>query len=138
MKRVLRSCFEPLPRFMSTKSLVGLVLMLLAGTGISVYEYLESARPLEKPAARAEAAPAGARGEVHAAEPQRTRPTTWALPIAPQRWAPERSTIGQGPASSRPGAELFRRDIGPAARPELEPSACPPAVWDPTEQRVGS
>jgi hypothetical protein len=42
MKSVLRSCFDPLPRFMSTKSLTGLVLMVLAGTGISVYEYLES------------------------------------------------------------------------------------------------
>lgn len=42
MKSVLRSCFDPLPRFMSTRSLIGLVTMVLAGTGISVYEYLES------------------------------------------------------------------------------------------------
>lgn len=44
MKRVLRSCFDPLPRFMSTKSLIGLVAMVVVGTGISVYEYLESSR----------------------------------------------------------------------------------------------
>ena len=42
MKSVLRSCFDPLPRFMSTRSLIGLVTMVLIGTGISVYEYLES------------------------------------------------------------------------------------------------
>lgn len=42
MKSVLRSCFEPLPRFLSTKCLASLVAMVLVGTGISVYEYLES------------------------------------------------------------------------------------------------
>jgi hypothetical protein len=43
MKRVLRSCLDPLPRLISLKSLVAVVIVLLAGTGISVYEYLESA-----------------------------------------------------------------------------------------------
>jgi hypothetical protein len=48
MKKVLRSCFDPLPRFLSMKSILGLVAMVLLGTGISVYEYLESARPLQR------------------------------------------------------------------------------------------
>jgi hypothetical protein len=53
MKSVLRSCFDPLPRFMSTKSLTGLVLMVLIGTGISVYEYLESSHVPVRAAATA-------------------------------------------------------------------------------------
>lgn len=45
MKRVLRSCLEPLPRFVSTKSLAAIVTIVLVGTAVSVFEYLESARP---------------------------------------------------------------------------------------------
>jgi|SRR6187402_740840 len=44
MKRVLRSCITPLPRFLTTRALAGLVLVLVAGTALSVHEYLETAR----------------------------------------------------------------------------------------------
>jgi hypothetical protein len=45
MKRVLRSCLDPLPRFLSTRALVAVVAFVVLGTALSVYEYVESGRP---------------------------------------------------------------------------------------------
>ena len=127
MKRVLRSCFEPLPRFMSTKSLVGLVLMLLAGTGLSVYEYLESSRPperhpVERHPVRVEKSPAA--GEVQAAERDLVRPA---------RVVPLSEAIPPTTGS----ASHARPEIGPAARSAAEWRTSPPSVWDPIDAQVG-
>src|SRR5688572_5511177 len=45
MKRVLRSCLDPLPRFLSTRALLAVVAFVVLGTALSVYEYVESGRP---------------------------------------------------------------------------------------------
>ena len=133
MKRVLRSCFEPLPRFMSTKSLAGLVVMLLVGTGISVYEYLESARPLERhveegaafsePSNRGRSSTAGR--SVHAAERERSIE------------CPAASDALPSPSCSS-SVESLRAEVGPAARPANETRTSPPSVWDPSEPRIAN
>jgi hypothetical protein len=43
-KQRLRSALDPLPRFLSIRSLAILVTMLVGGIAISVHEYLESGR----------------------------------------------------------------------------------------------
>jgi hypothetical protein len=42
MKRVLRSAIDPLPRALSTKSLVALVAVVVFGTAVTVHRYVES------------------------------------------------------------------------------------------------
>ncbi len=42
MKRVFRSTLDPLPRSLSTKGLVSLVLVVVLGTAVTVHRYLES------------------------------------------------------------------------------------------------
>src|SRR5688500_17393283 len=126
MKRVLRSCFEPLPRFMSTKSLADLVVMLLVGTGISVDEYLESARPLElhvedgaafsEPSNEGRSSTAGR--SVHAAEHERSVECPAASEALPT-------------LSCSSSVESLRADVVPAARPATETRTSPPSVWDP-------
>ncbi len=44
MNRVFRSCLDPLPRFLSTRGLAFVVLLVVGGTGFSVYEYVQSGR----------------------------------------------------------------------------------------------
>ena len=44
MKHVLRSCLDPLPRILSTRGLAAIVVLVLSGTALSVYEYVESGR----------------------------------------------------------------------------------------------
>jgi len=73
MQRVLRSCLDPLPRLISLKSLVGVVLMVLAGTGLSVYEYLETATPV-RAAARSVDEPVRACAEEKVASPRSDAP----------------------------------------------------------------
>jgi len=43
-KQLVRSVLDPLPKFLSIRSLVILVTMLVGGTALSVHEYLESGR----------------------------------------------------------------------------------------------
>src|SRR5262245_10267735 len=45
MERVVRSPFDPLPRSLSNKGLGLLVAVVLFGTGVTVYRYLESSDP---------------------------------------------------------------------------------------------
>ncbi|MFO1009806.1 MAG: hypothetical protein U1F29_07045 [Planctomycetota bacterium] len=47
MKSVFRSCLDPLPRFLSMRGLLAVVLVVVAGTGLSVYEYVQSSRSTE-------------------------------------------------------------------------------------------
>ena len=42
MKRMLRSTFDPLPRSLSTRGLVALVLVVVLGTAVTVHRYMES------------------------------------------------------------------------------------------------
>jgi hypothetical protein len=116
VKKVLRSCFDPLPRFLSTRGLAGVVVMLLGGTALSVYEYVESTRP--PPRRAAPTAPAGA---VHAAE--RT----------PELRERCRSFADLPPVAPPPGPV----ELGPAARVRSEPSP-DPSIWEPDEGRSGS
>lgn len=48
MKRVFRSCLDPLPRFLSTRGLTALVLIVVTGIALSVHEYLQSGREPER------------------------------------------------------------------------------------------
>lgn len=68
MKRVLRSCITPLPRFLTTRGLAGLVLVLVAGTALSVHEYLQTARAPRAAQVRSPALRGSSSGEVRAAE----------------------------------------------------------------------
>src|SRR5687768_4994645 len=123
MKRVLRSCLEPLPRFLSTRGLASLVVMLVAGTGVSVYEYLESTQPIGRPGVRPAFSPLP---EVQAAEcaQDSEKPVVSPCPAAgteaaSQRWGgyPE---VGASPT---------------ARAPESKPA---PAFWEPSEDHLGS
>lgn len=118
MKKVLRSCFDPLPRFLSTRGLAIVVAMLVGGTAISVHEYVESTQP--RP--RRPLLPA-ASGEVHAAERQ-------AEPRA------ARPSFAERP-SSPANATTAPLELGPAARSRVEPPQHPPSIWDPLEDRSG-
>jgi len=42
MNRVLRSAIDPLPRALSTKSLLALVAVVVLGTAVTVHRYVES------------------------------------------------------------------------------------------------
>lgn len=42
MNKVLRSTFDPLPRSLSTRGLVALVLVVVLGTAVTVQRYMES------------------------------------------------------------------------------------------------
>jgi hypothetical protein len=98
------------------------VVMLLAGTGVSVYEYLESTQPLERHPAHAGFSPLR---EVQAAERGPcVRPAPSASPVphpepSEQRWSGYPS-VGSSPAAG-------------AADP-----AGAPAFWEPSEERLGS
>lgn len=51
MKRVLRSAFEPLPRTISTPTLLALVGAVVLGMGVTVHRFLETSEPLPGPTA---------------------------------------------------------------------------------------
>lgn len=42
MNKALRSTFDPLPRSLSTRGLVSLVLVVVLGTAVTVHRYMES------------------------------------------------------------------------------------------------
>jgi hypothetical protein len=54
---VKRSLLDPLPRPLSTKALVALVALVVAGTGIAVIRFLESSPGLQRHAPEVYAAP---------------------------------------------------------------------------------
>ena len=132
MKRVLRSCFEPLPRVMSTKSLTALVALLLVGTAISVIEYLESARAVARhtPRDRGTCQAAEKRDE---AEPQRESPSACV-----REGAFERSTSYAAPSNaSTAGAAAEPSASRACARSETEVITAPPFAFDPKASSVG-
>lgn len=118
MKSVLRSCFEPLPRFLSTKCLVSLVALVLVGTGISVHEYLEST------SVPARAVNSGSRTYLDSSRERRPAPDAGAprRPPAAPSWAHYGAADGE-----------TSRNPAPAAA-----SATPPSACDPIDTSAGS
>lgn len=128
MKRVLQSCFDPLPRFMSMKSLAAVVTLLLVGTAISVFEYLESSRlPVRRPSA---VSPLRERDNACQAAEKRGEWRSGAdvsLPVECPRSACESaSTSAQGSVWAAPGSD---------ARCEVR--AAPPSVFQPSAESLG-
>jgi hypothetical protein len=108
MKRVLRSCIEPLPRFLTTRGLAVLVLLLVAGMAISVREYMQTGGPLRAAAprsARVGSGPQGVRSTFvpHAARCQAD--TTVLDSRAPAPFNP--SAAGEGSAPAARPATMF-------------------------------
>lgn len=118
MKRVLRSCLDPLPRFVSTKSLAAIVSIVLVGTAVSVFEYLESARP---PVRRAALDAFGGASETRACDRSSSGtdsswcpcPRARAVP-APGSTGSQTSERGSDAASERSSAppSSFEPDLG--------------------------
>ena len=121
MQRVLRSCLDPLPRLISLKSLIGVVLMVLAGTGLSVYEYLETAVPPVRAADRSVDEPARACAEEKAATTRSNAPRS-ALDLDRR--------MGWGYASD---------SVGSSSSGRCDPSRVEsPAMFDAVEHESGS
>jgi hypothetical protein len=123
MKRVLRSCLDPLPRFLSTRGLAFLVVMLVAGTGVSVYEYLESTQPIGRHVARPAISPLP---EVQAADSNKD---------------PEKPVASPNPASGTEAASQRWSGypaVGASPTARAPESKTSPAFWEPTEEHLGS
>ena len=125
MKRVLRSCFDPLPRFMSTKSLTGLVVMVLIGTGISVYEYVESSHLPSRPAASSPACESIREGSTAVSVSDRGSCETVNRCSAARR----PSLIEQ------PTLDARAEHVTDSSRTDC---AIPPSLFDPTTEPAGS
>jgi hypothetical protein len=115
MKRVLRSCLDPLPRFLSTRGILLVVGLVVAGTAVSVHEYLESDRGPANGWSNA--------GSVHAADSGARAP---ARPFAGC------DTRGDAPCSVLPPAPRRVTESG------VEPRPTPPTLYDPTSTSSGS
>lgn len=95
----MRSALDPLPRSLSIRSLAILVTMLVAGIAISVHEYMESGRIIQRSSTVRSAIPA-ARHPTRIAE--ELRPTSSAASVesgpvttsAPGLWIPESKATG--------------------------------------------
>jgi hypothetical protein len=87
MKRVLRSAFEPLPRAISTPTLVALVGAVVLGTAVTVHRYLETSEPPPS------SAPSSA-GTVWASDAAPEAPD--ATVLQHRRCSSSRSTLGNG------------------------------------------
>lgn len=112
MKRVLRSCITPLPRFLTTRALAGLVLVLVAGTALSVHEYLETARAPRAMQVRTPSVRASVPGDVRALE--RTSAASRTLPACTLDFSPSTEALrgtssAANSASARP-ATLYGPD----------------------------
>jgi hypothetical protein len=133
MKRVLRSCFEPLPRFMSMKSLTAVVALLLVGTAISVVEYLESARSTMR-------RPAPERGACHAAESRsgQEESLTGRCPRAASDTSTSYVTPEKSSASEASSASERSSALGTCARTQPETVTAPPFSFQPSAESIGS
>lgn len=108
MKRVLRSCLDPLPRLLTTRGLAAIVALVVTGTALSVYEYVESSRVPERAWPKARPA-ASAADSTRDAGPKcasaRCCPAI-EVPAAPSSTASPASSTVALPSGS--GATLFR------------------------------
>jgi|SRR4051812_33078244 hypothetical protein len=133
MKRVLQSCFEPLPRFMSTKSLCAVVALLLVGTAISVFEYIESSREPIRRIDPCVVDPSSCRASRPIQEPrfESVGSAEILLPSVCPRAAAHVSTAGCSSASSAeaPPRRTADADVGVCT--------APPSVFQPTSDSVG-
>jgi len=131
MKRVLQSCFDPLPRFMSMKSLAAVVALLVIGTAISVVEYLESSRSLVRHAPPD-------RGTCHAAEtsePGRAEEPALSGRCSREASAPSTSSLAPSRAWSPAPANAASRDASVCA--PVETVTAPPFAFDPAATSTG-
>ena len=107
----MRSILDPLPRFLSTRGLATVVGMLLLGTAVSVYEYLEDSRP---PARR----------------PCCESP-------APGRCTRANGSPIKAEARARTSGSSDAEETAPAPPGDspAQPGQTTPSVWQPDEQR---
>ncbi|MFN0009542.1 MAG: hypothetical protein ACKVXR_16710 [Planctomycetota bacterium] len=112
----MRSALDPLPRFLSIRSLAVLVTMLVAGIAISVHEYLESGRIVRR---------------VHAAD---TLPEGTPMEFELEDSGSEAACLPADSALASPeGGSACDRSI------EGEPSAdAAPGLWIPDSSPTGS
>lgn len=122
MNRVLRSCFDPLPRFMTMKSLACVVAMVVLGTGISVYEYLESSVPPQRPLSRAQ--PSESVNELRAPP---------AKSMVLNSLAPAHST-----RASLDDEHSRSNERGPTCGSAPQSRSIPPSVWEPPVEQTGN
>jgi hypothetical protein len=116
MKRLVRSCIDPLPRSLSTKSLALLVVMLLSGIGISVHEFLESRRVPER--------------AVQSVQPVLQECTREEVHF------PKASKPGAGSGASDLAPATGARITPPTPRPPASSSAAAPTGWMPESDAV--
>jgi hypothetical protein len=109
MKRVLRSCLDPLPRILSTRGLAAIVLLVLSGTALSVHEYVESGRVPDRSWPRARTVQSGAqKSHPRCASAQRA-PASAASAIEPcSPPCTQAPAVDEGSAPS--GATVYRPD----------------------------
>ena len=114
MKSVLRTCLDPLPRFLSLRGLTLLVAMLVLGVVFSVWEFVESARLPE-----------------HRVLAQDN--SSWSAPRCCARAAQSCGSAGAS-ASCAPAPEL---NSAPAASQAQAGDPTPPSVFDPDRAATG-
>lgn len=115
-KQLVRTVLDPLPRFLSIRSLAILVTMLVVGIAISVHEYLESGRIIRR-AYAASTLPAGTPLELQCGD------SGSAAACLPSERAP----------ASTESASTCERPS------EVEPSAdAAPGLWIPDSRSTGS
>ena len=124
---MLRSCFDPLPRFMSMRSLAGLVAMVVLGTGLSVYEYLESTRPPQRhPSAGISTS---ALGDVRAADR--------ASAAAPSDRRMHASGAATWAAPAKTEESGYHGGSSPTCGADSEHRAPPASMWEPAQDSGG-
>lgn len=114
MKRVLRSCLDPLPRFLSTRAVLLVVGLVIAGTAVSVHEYLENDR--------SSSAGWTSAGSVHAAESDGRAPARGFAGCDPQ---------GDAPCSALPPSRRVTESA-------IDPRPTPATMYDPSSTSSGS
>ncbi len=105
MKRVLRSCLDPLPRFLSTRGVLVVVALVVAGTAVSVHEYVESDHGSDSgwpsaPQVRAASPSERATARVRAPFDSPVDSPRTATPAAPRR-------VSEGSLDARPAPATF-------------------------------
>lgn len=96
MKRVFRSCLDPLPRFLSTRTLAFVVVVVVFGTALSVSEYVQSGSEPERTWPQSAVRAAGQSPSTGI-----VRPTA----LQPERCAAQSSELGVQVEAARPRAE---------------------------------
>jgi hypothetical protein len=134
MKSVLRSCFDPLPRFMSMKSLAAVVTLLLVGTTISVLEYLESSSVPPRRSSYESGAVQAADSYGDLRSSAQTVPAATSPSAAP-RCAPE--TVAPETVKCRVPRPSALSAPAPCSESESQARTAPPTLFQPEAGSVG-